>query len=53
MFYTHCYEEDKLCKDKLKKLFEDVLKSFENKEQRDKEEKLRPAFSTPKKNRTN
>ena len=42
MFYTHCYEEDKLCKDKLKKLFEDVLKSFENKEQRDKEEKLRP-----------
>jgi hypothetical protein len=42
MFYTHCYEEDKLCKDEVKKHFEDVLKSFEHKEKRQQEEKVRP-----------
>jgi len=42
MFYTHCYEEDKLCKDKVKQHFEDVLKSFEDKEKRQQEEKVRP-----------
>ena len=42
MFYTHCYEEDKLCKDKVKQHFEGVLKSFEDKEKRQQEEKVRP-----------
>ena len=45
MFYTDCYEDDKLCKDKVKKHFEDVIKSIENKEKRQEEQKKTPKHS--------
>ena len=42
MFYTQCYEQDKICKDKVKEDFEDTIDSFDNSEQRQKEENAKP-----------